>query len=153
MFEICSWLPAHVKLLVAGSRIYNSYHVLGHVWQPRDWLVYARAGMYLTRASLYSTFKPLSATVAIVQWARCSGFIWHDRSCVRIKWWYYNFLSFFYLLRFLTQFSLYYLPLIQLTSISVTIRICWPYEFSISMRSRGCHTLMHYAWHRTWYVL
>ena len=95
MFEICSWLPAHVKLLVAGSRIYNSYHVLGHVWQPRDWLVYARAGMYLTRASLYSTFKPLSATVAIVQWARCSGFIWHDRSCVRIKWWYYNFLSFF----------------------------------------------------------
>jgi len=45
------------------------------VWQPRDWLVYARAGVHLTCASLYSTFKPLSPTAAIVQWARCSGFM------------------------------------------------------------------------------
>ena len=30
----------------------------------------------------------------------------------------------FYLLRFLSHFSLYYLPLIQLTSISVIIYIC-----------------------------
>ena len=38
--------------------------------------------------------------------------------------WYYNFLSIlFYLLRFLSHFSLYYLPLIQLTSIFVIIRI------------------------------
>ena len=54
----------------------------------------------------------------------------------------------FYLLRCLSHFSLYYLLLIQLTSISVIIRIMftvWNYESSISMRSRGCHTLMHYA--------
>jgi len=43
---------------------------------------------------------------------------WH-RSWVRIPW--YNFLFFIYLLRFLSHFSLYYLPLIQLTSISVII--------------------------------
>jgi len=48
---------------------------------------------------------------------------------------------------------LYYLPLIQLTSISVIIYICLPYESSISVRSWGCHTLLHYTWHRTWYVM
>ena len=47
--------------------------------QPRDWLVYARAGVYLTCASLYFTFKPLSDTSAIVQWARCSGFMAFDK--------------------------------------------------------------------------
>ena len=46
------------------------------VWQPRDWLVYARAGVYLTCASLYCTFRPISPTTAIAQWARCSGLIY-----------------------------------------------------------------------------
>ena len=45
------------------------------VWQPRDWLVYARAGVYLTGASLYCTFRLISPTAAIAQWARCSGFM------------------------------------------------------------------------------
>jgi len=52
----------------------------------------------------------------------------------------------FYLFLFTSfskSFSLYYLPLIHSTSTSVIIYICWPYESSISMRSRGCHTLMH----------
>ena len=44
-------------------------------WQPRDWLVYARAGVYLTCASLYCTFRPISPTAATVQWARRSGFM------------------------------------------------------------------------------
>ena len=35
-----------------------------------------------------------------------------------------TFFIFFYLLRFLSHFSLYYLSLIQLTSISVIIHIC-----------------------------
>jgi len=39
------------------------------------WLVYAHADVYLTCASLYFTFNPLSPTAAIVQWARCSGFM------------------------------------------------------------------------------
>jgi len=75
-----------------GWHIYNSYHVLGRVWQPRDWLVYARAGLYLTCASLYCTFRPISLTAAIAQWAlQGAPALWH-RSCVRIPWWYYNFL-------------------------------------------------------------
>ena len=41
------------------------------VWQPRDWLVYARARVYLTCASLYCTFRPISP----VGIARCSGFM------------------------------------------------------------------------------
>ena len=32
---------------------------------PRDWLVYARAGVYLTCASLYCTFIPISPSAAI----------------------------------------------------------------------------------------
>ena len=43
------------------------------VWQPRDWLVYTRAGVYLTRDSLYCTFRPISPTAAIAQWARLNG--------------------------------------------------------------------------------
>jgi len=62
------------------------------VWQPRDWLVYAREGVYLTCASLYCTFRPISPTAAIAQWAlQGAPALWH-RSCVRIPWWYYNFL-------------------------------------------------------------
>ena len=45
------------------------------VWQPRDWLVYARPGVYLTCTSLYSTFRPIALTAALAQWARCSGFM------------------------------------------------------------------------------
>jgi len=62
------------------------------VWQPRDWLVYAREGVYLTCTSLYCTFRPISPTAAIAQWAlKGAPALWH-RSCVRIPWWYYNFL-------------------------------------------------------------
>jgi len=101
-----------------------------HVWQPRDWFVYARAGVYLTCASIYCSFRLISPTAAIVQWARCSGFVFESRGGI---------ITFylFYLLCFLSHFSLYYLLLIQLTSISVIIRICWPYESSIAMRLRG----------------
>ena len=54
------------------------------VWQPRDW--------FLTCASLYCTFRPISPTAAIAQWAlQGAPALWH-RSCVRIPWWYYNFL-------------------------------------------------------------
>jgi len=45
------------------------------VWQPRDWLVYARAAVYLTCSSLYCTFRPILPTAAITQWARYSGFM------------------------------------------------------------------------------
>ena len=62
------------------------------VWQLRDWLVYAQAGVYLTCASLYCTFRPILPTAAIAQWAlQGAQALWH-RSCVRIPWWYYNFL-------------------------------------------------------------
>ena len=62
------------------------------VWQPRDWLVYARVGVYLTCASLYCIFRPISPTAAIAQWAlQGAPALWH-RSCIRIPWWYYNFL-------------------------------------------------------------
>ena len=61
------------------------------VWQPRDWLVYPRAGVYLTCTSLYCTFTPISPTAATAQWAIGAPAFWH-RSCVRIPWWYYNFL-------------------------------------------------------------
>jgi len=62
------------------------------VWQLRDWLVYAQAGVYLTCASLYCTFRPILPTAAIAQWAlQGAPALWH-RSCVRIPWWYYNFL-------------------------------------------------------------
>ena len=42
-----------------------------------------------------------------------------------------------YLLRFLSHFSLYYCHLFTLTSISVIIYICRPYESSISIRHIG----------------
>jgi len=90
-----------------------------------SWVELCRYKHPLTCASLYCTFRPLLPTAHIAQW-QDSPASWH-RSWVRIPWWYYNFI-FFYLLRFLSHFSLYYLPLIQLTSISVIIYICWPYE-------------------------
>jgi len=40
-----------------------------------------------------------------------------------IPWWYYNFLSFFHLLRFLSHFSLYYCHLFSLTAIFVIIYV------------------------------
>ena len=63
----------------AGSCIMHA-RVAG--WQPRDWLVYARAGVYLTCASLYCTFRPISPTAAIAQLQGAPA-LWH-RSCVRI---------------------------------------------------------------------
>jgi len=56
-----------------------------------------------------------------------------------MPWSYYNFLSFSHLLRFLSHFLLYYCHLFSLTSISVIIYICWPYESSIFMRCDHMH--------------
>ena len=85
-------------------------------------------------ASLYCTFTPVSPTAHIAQWQDAPALC--HRSWVRIPWW-YDFLSFFYLLRFLSHFSLYYCHLFTLTSISVIIYICRPYESSISIRHIG----------------
>jgi len=101
------------------------------------WLVGVRMslyqeGVYLTCASLYRTFRPLSPTVIITFYL-------------------------FYLLRFLSHFSLYYLPLIQLTSISVIIHIfAHDYERSATApsallhRASGTTCLLTSFLHRHW---
>jgi len=109
------------------------------VLQPHDWLVYARAGMYLIYANLYDTFRPISPTALcspVGKMLRLHGIGREFESRGGI-----------------ITFCLFYLPrfLSQLTSISVIIYICWPYESSVAVQSWGRHTLMHYAWHRTWY--
>ena len=81
-------------------------------------------GVYLTCASLYCCF---TLSPAIVHIARPLCYRSWVRSVVVLYF-------FSYLLLFLSHFLLYYCHSFSLTSISVIIYICWPYESSISMR-------------------
>jgi len=84
---------------------------------------------------LYCTFTPLSPNAHIAQWQDAPALC--HRSWVRIPWWCITFFIFFYLLCFLSHFLLCYCHLFSLTSISVIIYICWPYESFISMQHTG----------------
>jgi len=115
------------------------------VWQPRYWLAYARAGAYLTFASLYCTFRPTSPTAHIAQRALGKMLRLHGIGCeFESRGSIITFLSFFYLL---WHHSVIFIVLFATYSVNVNFRdyLYMLYETSISVRSWDCHTLMHYA--------